>query len=179
MRFWAGHDGAESNPAIAHFVGGAHDRKLALAHPYAPQYSADGPRTLIDGLRGGPDWRTGGWQGFQGDDLDATVDLGALRDVTAVRAGFMQDVGSWIWWPTEFSVSTSLDGKTFAPLGSVTNTSDEHADAVQALVFEVPKKVRARYVRVVAKNRGVCPTWHSGAGHKAWVFADEIGIDTE
>ena len=31
-----------------------------------------------------------------------------------------------------------------------------------------------RYIKVVAKNVGVCPPWHNGAGGEAWVFADEI-----
>ena len=32
----------------------------------------------------------------------------------------------------------------------------------------------ARYIKVVARNVGVCPSWHSGAGDKAWLFVDEI-----
>jgi hypothetical protein len=30
----------------------------------------------VDGLRGGHDFRTGEWQGYQGQDVNATVDLG-------------------------------------------------------------------------------------------------------
>jgi len=29
----------------------------------------------------------------------------------------------------------------------------------------------------VAKNRGVCPAWHPGAGQKAWLFVDEIAVE--
>ncbi len=29
-------------------------------------------------------------------------------------------------------------------------------------------------VRIRAKNRKLCPPWHTGAGNKAWIFADEI-----
>jgi hypothetical protein len=39
------------------------------------------------------------------------------------------------------------------------------------------KGVKTRYIRVVATNRGVCPAWHAGAGAKAWLFVDEIGIE--
>ncbi|MCD6347789.1 MAG: hypothetical protein J7L96_10250, partial [Bacteroidales bacterium] len=35
----------------------------------------------------------------------------------------------------------------------------------------------ARYIRIKAKNRGVCPVWHKGAGGKAWLFADELIIE--
>jgi len=44
-------------------------------------------------------------------------------------------------------------------------------------VTRVFTDVEARYVRVRATNVGTCPTWHPGAGGKAWVFADEIVID--
>jgi alpha-L-fucosidase len=39
------------------------------------------------------------------------------------------------------------------------------------------KDASARYIRMVAKNRGVCPAWHPGTGNKAWIFADEIEIN--
>jgi hypothetical protein len=34
--------------------------------------------------------------------------------------------------------------------------------------------VFARYIRVSAKNIGVCPEWHAGAGGKTWLFVDEV-----
>jgi hypothetical protein len=35
----------------------------------------------------------------------------------------------------------------------------------------------ARYLKVSAKNIGICPSWHKGAGEKAWIFADEIVVE--
>ena len=40
-----------------------------------------------------------------------------------------------------------------------------------------PKGGAVRYVRVQAKNIGVCPAGHPGAGEKAWVMADEIVVE--
>jgi hexosaminidase len=34
----------------------------------------------------------------------------------------------------------------------------------------------ARFVRVRARNVGICPSWHPGAGEKCWVFIDEIVV---
>lgn len=31
-----------------------------------------------------------------------------------------------------------------------------------------------RYIKVIAKNRGVLPEWHEAAGSEAWLFVDEI-----
>jgi hypothetical protein len=166
-----------SKLVTARFVKIPHDWKITLAHPYAPQYAANGERTLIDGLRGGSDFRTGDWQGFQGVDLDATIDLGAEHAVTAIQIGFLQEMRSWIWMPTEVRFLVSTDGKEFRDLGEIESTVDEHSEAAEPLVFRFDTKTRARFVRVVGKNRGVCPPWHPGAGHQAWLFADEIGVD--
>jgi len=37
--------------------------------------------------------------------------------------------------------------------------------------------MRARHIRVKARNVGICPDWHLGARGKAWLFCDEIIID--
>ena len=37
--------------------------------------------------------------------------------------------------------------------------------------------IEARYLRVVAKNKALCPMWHPGAGNPAWIFCDEITIN--
>ena len=35
----------------------------------------------------------------------------------------------------------------------------------------------ARFVKVNAKNIGICPEWHSGSGNRGWLFVDEIVIN--
>jgi hypothetical protein len=38
------------------------------------------------------------------------------------------------------------------------------------------KGVTFRFLKVVARNTGVCPRWHSAAGQPAWLFAEEIVV---
>ena len=38
-------------------------------------------------------------------------------------------------------------------------------------------KIDAHFVKVFAKNIGVCPDWHQGAGGKAWLFVDELIVE--
>ena len=47
---------------------------------------------------------------------------------------------------------------------------------VQIQNFTLNFSTKARYIKVIAKNMGICPGWHWGAGKKAWIFADEIVI---
>lgn len=150
---------------------------VTLARPPAPQYSADGPVSLVDGLPGELDWRIGGWHGFENDDFEATVDLGEARPVRAAGGGFLQDVRSWIWMPKAVDVAISLDGTSWTTL-------PPPAYAVAEDDYEVQRRellaradgVRARYVRVRATTVGTCPAWHPGAGGDAWIFVDEIII---
>ena len=34
-----------------------------------------------------------------------------------------------------------------------------------------------RFVKIIAKNVGVCPRWHVGYGEEAWLFVDEVIIN--
>ena len=40
--------------------------------------------------------------------------------------------------------------------------------------FGFKTTLKTRYVKMIAKNFGVCPEWHLGAGGKSWIFIDEI-----
>jgi hypothetical protein len=154
------------------------NRKIAIAHPYAPQYSAGGDLALINFIRGGENFRTGAWQGYEGVDLDATIDLGAVNKVSKVSAGFLQDHNSWIFYPVEIEVLVSTDGKDFRRVGLTVPEGPVNDPEVRVLGYAAEfEPIEARYIRLVAKNPGICPPWHVGAGSKAWIFCDEIIID--
>jgi predicted alpha-1,2-mannosidase len=151
---------------------------ITLETGYSPMYTGGGDLALIDGIRGSDDFRTGAWQGYQGVDLVAVVDLGSRRPVRCVTMRFLQDQNSWIFMPSEVEFSISADGEEYASLGSVPNTVPDDHDGVIIEDFEKEGTgAEARYVRVRARNIGLCPEWHKGAGHKAWIFADEIVIE--
>jgi predicted alpha-1,2-mannosidase len=153
-------------------------RSIVLETAYSPMYSAGGDMALIDMLRGSDDFRTGAWQGYQGVDLDAVIDLGRLRRISRIAAGFLQDQNSWIFMPDEVEFSISPDGERFEIVGVVANDVPEEYDG--AIVKDFSKELvnkSGRYVRVHARNIGICPQWHKGAGHKAWIFSDEIIIE--
>jgi predicted alpha-1,2-mannosidase len=152
-------------------------RSIAYEHPYHRAYTAGGENGLLDGIRG-ETTSFAEWQGFLGVDLSATVDLGEERKVRRISTGFLQDYGSWIFLPSSVEYSVSRDGRDFTPLRPVTHTVPSSRGG--AFVHEFERKIRhtkARYVRIVAHNVGVNPPWHPGAGHPAFIFADEIVIE--
>jgi predicted alpha-1,2-mannosidase len=147
-----------------------------LTH-YDNQYTGRGKNGLIDLIRGGADFRSGNWQGYQGQNLDVVINLGKKRPCTSVSTGFLQDENSWIFMPTQLEVLMSNNGKDFVPLGITLNTIDvyQKGTLIQDLQVKFPK-IAARYIRVKAENRKICPNQHKGAGYPAWIFADEIII---
>lgn len=152
--------------------------RIDLHSGYAPQYAAGGDLALIDQIRGGNNFRTGTWQGYQGVDLDAVVDLGGRRTVHTIATGFLQEQASWIFMPAAVEYALSLDGATFEPAGRVTHDIPRDAEGSIVHDFTLTGVNReARYVRVRARTIGTCPAWHRGAGHKAWLFADEIIVE--
>ena len=70
----------------------------------------------------------------------------------------------------------SNDGQNFKSVAIVSNTfSDKEYGSFQQ-DFSARLNQQARYIRVKAKNYGVCPDWHLGAGGTTWLFTDEVVI---
>ena len=144
---------------------------------YSAQYPGGGELALIDGIRGTTNWSGGGWQGYQGQDLVAVVDLGKTETITRLGAGFLQDIGSWIWLPRQVDFDLSTDGRSFVQ--AVTIPNDVPGNKYGIVMKDLAENIRpkeARYIRIRARNYGQIPAWHAGAGGKAWIFVDEIII---
>jgi hypothetical protein len=152
------------------------DIKLTLLTKYLPGYAAGGDESLIDGLRGNVNWRLGRWQGYQGNDLIAVVDMGQVKQVKSVSLGTLQDTRSWIVFPKTVEFWVSDDGANYK-LASAVNTKVDIRDlAVQLQNFSADLNTRTRYIKVVAKQFGPLPDWHESKGQPSYIFADEISI---
>ena len=150
---------------------------VALATPAHPAYPASGPQALADGVLGSTDYRDGTWQGFEKTDLEATLDLGRPQPLDSVRVAFLQDWNSWIFLPRTVQFSVSTDGQVFSDVAMLTTTEP------LTLLGPLRRCYRAavgpepvRYLRVRARNVGVCPPGHPGAGGGAFLMADELVV---
>src|ERR1051325_5859983 len=142
-----------------------HDWKLTLQSNYSSQYTGGGDFALIDGVRGTSNWSGGAWQGYQGKDLVAVVDLGSVQKVSQVGAGFLQDIGSWIWMPSRVEIEFSVDGKTFGPPLVIANeVSDKQEGVVIRDFVKTIAPTDARYLRLRAVY----------LRPETWIFVDEI-----
>lgn len=155
-----------------------HDWTVTVVSKRSPQYQGGGDLGLIDGIRGNDNFSTGAWQGYQGQDFEALVDLGAAHEVRRLGAGFLQDIRSWIWAPRRVEFEVSLDGQEFDRVLSLKNDvpDRDYGVILKDLVGDIPVQ-SARYVRVRAIGYGKIPEWHPGHGGASWIFVDEIIIE--
>ncbi|MCF6237979.1 MAG: family 20 glycosylhydrolase, partial [Candidatus Marinimicrobia bacterium] len=142
---------------------------------YHPRYSGGGDTGLVDGILGSNNFRDGTWQGFEGHDLVLTIDLGEVQEIFKTELNFLQSTSAWIFMPEYIEVSLSKDGVDWQMVKRVNNETPEGDERVtlQRMSDDFPTEP-TRYVKVVAKNRGICPDWHVGAGEKSWIFCDEL-----
>jgi hypothetical protein len=68
----------------------------------------------------------------------------------------------------------SADGKTFTEMKSMNRDEMLKQGRAMELSFD---KTKARYVKVIAENRGKIPQGCNGAGEDAWLFVDEISVE--
>ena len=165
-----------SNVLSVNFTKIPKGRSIVLNTKYANQYAAGGDIALIDFIRGPVNYKTGAWQGYEGVNLEAVVDLGSIKLISKFETGFLQDNNSWIFMPEEVEYAVSMDGINFQPIGTIKNDISQREMGTIIKNFTLNLSTKARYIKVIGKNIGFCPEWHKGAGNKAWIFADEISI---
>ncbi|HCC69731.1 MAG TPA: beta-N-acetylhexosaminidase, partial [Bacteroidales bacterium] len=159
------------------YIHKATGRNVEYALKYSNKYKAFEKLTLVNGIKGSLSFADGQWQGFEGKDMDITIDLGEVQNISSVSVSFLSSVGSWVFLPEYVLFQVSDDGETFFDLGKIVNdmSPKEQDREIKEFAYSgEPQEVR--FVRVLGKSIKECPAWHAGAGDKAWIFADEVII---
>jgi hypothetical protein len=150
---------------------------LTLNSKFSNQYAASGENALIDGIRGGKEYRTGDWQGYFGEDVVAEVKFDQPRNIEKLGLSCIRDQKSWIFLPSEIQIEISMDGVNFKKINPIKIPLVAETDA-NPEVFEFTTKnpfpLDVKAIRYSIKNSGVCPEWHLGNGKKTWMFIDEL-----
>ncbi len=144
-----------------------------LAAPASPKYAKGDPEELVNRRVGETDYRYN-WLGFEGADLDATVQL-RKDSVSRIIVAFLQDQASWIFLPATVTVDISTDGKQFETVRQESiQVIPDGKKTLRTILVQLDAPRAARYVRIRATNLKKCPSWHPGNGNPCWIFADEI-----
>jgi len=156
-------------------------KHTTFVNPPVERYGKDADLALMDGKKGAPHDYSNDWMGFQGVDMEATIELAVPTAIKKVTIGLCHEPNDWVLWPKGVWVSFSTDGNTF--------TDWQQAELP---VFDKPDKMqghgriearalvnvgRAKFLKVKVENHGVLPEWHPYAGKKAWIMVDEVEIE--
>lgn len=178
LEVWAEKKGfVTSKKGRSHFAKRTEDIDITLFSEYGNHYSAGGDQALVDGITGGGDYRTGHWQGYEGQDLEAVVDLKKRKKIKNIGIRFLQDENSWIFMPKKVEFWVSKCGKKYQPVGKISTSikPEDKGSLIEEFAIEVEGKIR--YIKIKAYSLKYCPETHKGAGGKCWIFADEILIN--
>ena len=146
---------------------------------YQAKYSGGGDNALADGVLGSDETYTDGhWQGYWGNDVDISLDLGTNTSVKNITMRFFHNANDWILTPETIEVYTSNDGKDWQLSHTEHFTPDfrERGNLIRTLTIRNPK-ITTRHLRVVAKNPGPLPEWHLAKGYDSWLFCDEVIVE--
>jgi arylsulfatase A-like enzyme len=164
---------------IKHLAVGA---KVDYSQTFSKNYTGGGSQALVDGLESTdelkPPFTYKLWQGFEGNDLILIIDLGKQTELSSISCGFLQNQGDWIFLPEAVNYSVSENNKKYIEIANFQPGKPfENQIIIKKSYKQTFDKLKARYIKVYAKNMGLCPDWHKGAGKKAWIMADEIVVE--
>ena len=164
----------EKDLKVKHLAIGREIKNLSL---YSDKYSGGGNGALVDGLRGSLDYLDGNWQGYEGENLEVLIDMGSIMNLKSVEISFLQNQGSWIFFPLNVEFSFSKDRVDFQDYKQINNKLVmSYAHEVKNFIIDLSVISQIQYIKIKAKSLLVCPDWHPGSGGKAWLFADEVVV---
>ena len=149
-----------------------------MLQPINEKYKYNGEYTLVDGLSGTPNYRTGRWIAFYKNDMELVVDM---KQETSVHKAWVRtyvEIGEEILDVRSISVLSSADGKIYKELKTVDYPAVTSKDKNGIYKHEVDfDTVNARYIKIIAKPEYKIPSWHWGSGRPAFIFVDEVGLE--
>jgi hexosaminidase len=156
------------------FITKSTGKKIELEHQPHENYGIGGSFTLVDGMKGNPSKFGRDWLGFWGKDLNATIDLGKSETISKISINTLLSEGSWIYYPKEIQFLVSNDGINYQSIQIISQKEIETKKG--KVVIEFPK-LKAKFIKIVAKNNGIIADGKPGAGSNSWLFVDEISLE--
>ena len=157
-------------------------RDISLAQPPAQKYTGNGGiHGLVNGAISNDGLKSAEWVGWEGGDMVAVIDLGNSREINNVNIYVLESKGSWIYRPSDLKVFVSEDNLNFILVGTGKKEELSAIELPRLLHTNLQQQnnttIKGRYVKIILNNFGVIPAGMPGAGHKAWLFVDEIEIN--
>ena len=170
--------GSMNGPIVSNtFVKKDDNISIEIQSIYDNQYAASGDFTLVDGIRGANEYRTGDWQGYWDQNFQATVNFENPIKMDEIGIGCLSDMKSWIFLPESIKFEIAYVGKDYITLGEI-DVPKENIEQMpphyKNFTLNINNEELIRSVKVTIKPTEECPDWHLGKGNPTWLFLDEI-----
>lgn len=156
-----------------HLLNGA---ALELTHQPHPKYNGQQPEVILNGVSGS-DQRYGDseWIGMEGDDLEAIITTLEPVEASSLHLRFFHSPGQWVYAPTmiRFSYWIPETNQWSVAFERTVDSSDEKVIEVKELFT---REIKGQRFKLEVQNFGEIPDGAQGAGHRAWLFVDEIRL---
>ncbi|MBW8362406.1 MAG: DUF4838 domain-containing protein [Kaistella sp.] len=151
--------------------------EVQFEYPFAPEFPANGLKTLTDGTPGYSDFSFN-WLCFYGKPMIATLDLGKMTNVEGVEMNFLEDIRHRILRPKTVKIEYSLDGKNYKTVGFEQLAPPEEDYTVQKIkkIFK-NLNIKARYLRITAENQAALPAFIFSKNKEPLLACDEIWVN--
>jgi len=151
-------------------------KSIKLSKEPHPKYAGNGFSSLINGVSG--DERYGGaeWLGYKGESVDCVIDFGEMTDFNEATMRFYKGEGQWIYLPKSIRILSSADGENYTEVANLDKVEGEGRGVVIETNLSMEKN-QGRYLKFEVENYGLIPDGKQGAGHRAWLFLDEIKVN--
>lgn len=152
-------------------------KSIKALQPVNRQYQYRGISTLVDGLKGTENYRTGRWIAFLGNDLETVIDLEKPTEIAELIITANVVKGDWIFGARSITLLTSDNGESYTQLASEKYPALTQTDRDGIYEYKLKfNQTKTRYVKIIAETEKSMPQWHSGAGKPAFLFVDEITL---
>jgi alpha-L-rhamnosidase len=144
---------------------------------YTTDYAvARGDSALIDGEEGSMSYIDKKWVGYRKDDMEVILDMGKPVSIHQISMRFISSPKVWVFLPKGIQISTSNNLDRFEEAAQAHYGKPKEIYDIRKYSFPL-NNIKARYIKVRAKNIGKLPAWHSLVGNDAYMFVDEICVE--
>jgi len=153
--------------------------KMVTLYTKPKKYAGENPQALTDGALGGSNFYAN-WLGFEGNNLEAVIDLLQETEIDTISTAFLQVTNHIVFFPESVTYFVSNDLKTFRKIETIANPSPLSIESKRndiAYFTSAFQPVKVRYIKVVAQNMATAPAWHNAAGSPSWIFVDEVIVN--
>ena len=150
-------------------------RSVSWNVPPHQNYNQGGQEAFTNGKIASTDrYGDGEWLGWQGENVELTVDLGSVQALSSATTRYFSGKGAWIYPAKSLKILGSSDGSEFELLAEV-DIEDDNYSGGRELTLAVEGQFQ--FVRFSFVAGGLIPEGMPGEGEPSWLFVDELVVN--